>query len=52
MISGVFVRLPALGRSARLYATTTVPGNFLACDHPKTIVLISDSVLAARYRSR
>ena len=33
-----------------LYANDHGPGNFLACDHPKTIVLISDSVLAARYR--
>ena len=33
-----------------LYANDHGPGNFLSCDHPQTMVLISDSVLAARYR--
>src|SRR5882672_7897564 len=50
MISGVFVACQRSVEVRGLYANDHGPGNFLACDHPKTIVLISDSVLAARYR--
>jgi hypothetical protein len=53
---GVFISLLLLAPCRHpvevrgLYANDHGPGNFLSCDQPKTIVLISDSALAARYR--
>ena len=50
MISGVLAACQRPVEVRGLYANDHGPGNFLSCDHPKTIVLISDSALAARYR--
>jgi hypothetical protein len=50
VISGVLVACQRTVEVRGLYASDHGPGNFLSCDQPKTIVLISDSALAARYR--
>jgi hypothetical protein len=54
---GVFVSLLLLAASRHsvevrgLYANDYGPGNFLSCDQPKTIVLISDSALGLKLAS-
>jgi hypothetical protein len=50
MIAGVLAACRHPVEVRGLYANDHGPGNFLSCDQPKTIVLISDSALAARYR--
>ena len=50
MISAVLAACQRPVEVQGFYANDHGPGNFLSCDHPKTIVLINDSTLAARYR--
>jgi hypothetical protein len=49
VISGLVIGCQRPVEVRGLYVTDH-QGTFVACDHPKTIVVVSDSALAARYR--
>jgi hypothetical protein len=50
VISGVVAACQRPVEVRGLYVNDHGPGNFLPCDQPKTIVLVQDSALVARYR--
>ena len=51
LISGIVAACQRPVEVRGLYVNDHGPGNFLSCEQPKTIVLVSDSELVARYHA-